>query len=54
MAAYPEVPMPERPRGTTEEQIARLYRDLWQIAETMNNILQMMQREAKRNGDKLA
>jgi len=49
MASIPEVPMPERPRGTPQEQINMLYRYAWQLAETLNNILNIMQKERETN-----
>lgn len=51
MARYPEVPTPERPRGTPEQQIERLYRYLWQMAETINNIINTLNKEDKSNGE---
>lgn len=45
MARYPEVRMPERPRGTPEEQIRTLYRYAWELAETINNIIGLLNRE---------
>lgn len=39
MARYPDLPMPERPRGTPEQSIERLYSQLWQLVEALNNII---------------
>ena len=50
MARYPEVPMPERPRGTTEDQLKRMYTYLWQLAETLNNIVNTLEKEQKKDG----
>ena len=49
MARFPEAPMPERPRGTPEEQIRSLYRSLWQIAEVLNNIIDTLNKEEKKD-----
>lgn len=50
MARYPELPMPERPRGTEQEQINRLYSALWQMTEQLNNIIHMMNKGVNENG----
>ena len=52
MARYPEVPMPERPRGTVEQKIERMYSYLWQLAEVLNNIISMLDKEAKNDAGK--
>lgn len=39
MARFPDLQMPERPRGTPEQEINRLYSYLWQLAEALNNAL---------------
>lgn len=49
MARYPAVPTPERPRGTVEEQIRSLYRSLWQIAETLETIVNTLNKEDKKD-----
>lgn len=49
MARFPEAPMPERPRGTPEEQIRSLYRSIGQIAEALNNIISAMNKEEKKD-----
>lgn len=51
MARYPEVPMPERPRGTTEQKIDRIYTNQWQLAELLNNIINILNKEASKNGE---
>ena len=50
MARYQDLPMPERPRGTEEQKIDRLYSYLWQLVEQLNNILHQIAREAESNG----
>lgn len=50
MARFPEVQMPERPRGTPQQQIESLYRSLWQLTETLNNIINTMNKEANTDG----
>lgn len=50
MAKYQRVPMPERPRGTPEQEIERTYRYLWQLAEILNMIIDQLEKEAKSNG----
>lgn len=50
MARYQEVPMPERPRGTTEQQINTLYTALWRLTEQLNSIINTLNKEAKNNG----
>lgn len=50
MARYPEVPMPERPRGTPEQQINTLYTALWRLTEQLNSIINTLNKEAKNNG----
>ena len=49
MARFPEVPMPERPRGTPEQQASQLYTYLWRLAETLNIIINTLEKEAKKN-----
>jgi hypothetical protein len=34
--------MPERPRGTPEQEITRLHSYLWQLAEALNNALSLI------------
>ena len=50
MARYPEVPMPERPRGTPEQQINTLYTALWRLTEQLNSIINTLNKEEKNNG----
>lgn len=50
MARYQDLPMPERPRGTEEQKIDRLYSYLWQLVEQLNNTLHQIAREAESNG----
>ena len=45
MARFPGVQMPERPRGTVEEQIRSLYRSLWQVAESLEIIIDALNKE---------
>lgn len=42
MARFPDLPMPERPRGTPEQEITRLHSYLWQLAEALNNALSLI------------
>lgn len=51
MARYPEVQMPERPRGTTEQQVEKLYSTLWRTVEQLNNIINILNKEASKNGE---
>lgn len=51
MAKYPEVPMPERPRGTPEQQINQLYTYLWRLAETLNIIINTLEKGEKKDGN---
>lgn len=51
MARYPEVQMPERPRGATEEKIDKVYVYLWQLAEQLNNIINTLNKEATKSGE---
>lgn len=51
MARYPAVQTPERPRGTPEQQIDRIYRYLWQLAEVLNNLIDTLNKEANTNGE---
>lgn len=50
MARYPEVQMPERPRGTPEQQVEKLYSALWRTVEQLNNIINILNKEASKNG----
>jgi hypothetical protein len=34
--------MPERPRGTPEQEIAKMHSYLWQLAEALNNALSLI------------
>ena len=51
MARYPVVQMPERPRGDVDEKIDRIYRYLWQLAETLSNMINTLEKEAKKDGE---
>lgn len=51
MARYQRVQMPERPRGTPEEALERLYRYLYQMAETINHVIDKLDREAADDGE---
>jgi hypothetical protein len=42
MARFPDLPMPERPRGTPEQEIAKMHSYLWQLAEALNNALSLI------------
>lgn len=42
MARFPDLPMPERPRGTPEQEITRMHSYLWQLAEALNNALSLI------------
>lgn len=51
MARFQEVPMPERPRGTPEEQAQALYRYMWRLAEELNLIIEQLNKEDKNDGE---
>lgn len=51
VAAYPEVPRPDRPRGTYEQQIAQVFEYLWQLSETLEIIINAITREKGENND---
>ena len=50
MARFPEAPMPERPRGTPEQQVNMLFKALWRLTEQLNSIINTLNKEAKDNG----
>lgn len=50
MARFPEVRIPEKPRGTPEQQIEKLYSQMWQLVEQLNNIINILNKEGNNNG----
>ena len=48
MASYHEIPKPERPRGSTAEQIVQLYRYQLKLAEALQNILNDIAKEGEK------
>ena len=52
MARFPEVQMPERPRGATEEKIDKVYVYLVQLSEQLNIIINILNKEGSGNGNK--
>lgn len=51
MARFPALPTPERPRGTDEQKIERLYSYIWQLVEQLNNALNLIDKEMSKNGE---
>ena len=49
MARFPALPTPERPRGTAEEKIDRMYIYLWQLVEKLNILIDILNKEEKNN-----
>lgn len=52
MARYPALPTPERPRGTTEEKVDKMYTYLWLTIERLNTIIDNLNKEASANVDR--
>lgn len=50
MATYHEVPRPEKPRGVVAEQIDQIYRYLFKLSEHLENIINNMEKEEKKDG----
>lgn len=47
---YHEIPRPERPRGTEQERWDQVYRYLWKLSEHLENVINNMTKEAKKDG----
>lgn len=45
MAAYHEIPRPERPSGTETERWQQIYRYLYRLSEHLENIINSMTQE---------
>lgn len=43
MATYHEIPKPPQPKGTSEEYIKKLYTYLYQLAETLQAVVNGLQ-----------
>lgn len=52
MATYHEIPKPPQPKGTSEEYIKKLYTYLYQLAETMQAVVNGLQTLHEEGGNK--